>query len=218
MYYNCYRVLQKFLKRSTSPDPMLITPRASASQSGLQKEDSQPIPAPQPQQQVSPLRPLYAPHTYRADGKAVPSEGKTLNEDINKEINKTRLTQKNIISTDEKMIDEPSANNLQQRNVVERPNVKSVGENLFYEEQRKQVMSPLLSRLENNGLRRDDNQAVSGSQAEQPLTELAIKKASTIASSRVIRDKARAEDDELQALQERVNGILNHNLPHDEIH
>ncbi|XP_019883682.1 Golgi integral membrane protein 4 isoform X2 [Camponotus floridanus] len=41
----------KFYRKSTSPDPVPITPRAS--QSALQKEDSQPIPAPQPQQNTA---------------------------------------------------------------------------------------------------------------------------------------------------------------------
>ncbi|XP_011864655.1 PREDICTED: Golgi integral membrane protein 4-like isoform X4 [Vollenhovia emeryi] len=42
---------KKFYARSTSPSSVLVTPRASVSQSALQKEDSQPIPAPQQQQQ-----------------------------------------------------------------------------------------------------------------------------------------------------------------------
>lgn len=198
--------------------------RASAPQSEFQKEDSQPIPAPQPQQQVSPLRPLYAPHNYRADRKPAPSEDKTFNENVNEPNNSTRLVQKNgNINPTGKKIDESSTNDLQQKlqgNVVERPNIKGVGENLLDEEQRRQVMSPPLNRRDNNGPRYDGNQAMSGSQAEQPLTQLANEKTSTIASSRVISSsvKARAEDDELQALQERVNGILNHNLSHDGIH
>ncbi|XP_071570108.1 uncharacterized protein [Temnothorax nylanderi] len=44
---------KKFYARSTSPSSVLVTPRASVSQSALQKEDSQPIPAPQQQQQQS---------------------------------------------------------------------------------------------------------------------------------------------------------------------
>lgn len=216
-YYD-YHVFQKF-RKSTSPDPIPITPRAS--QSALQKEDSQPIPAPQPQQ-VSPLQPLYAfRNIYRADGKAAPSENKMLNENANKKTNNTRLIQKNsnIISTSTKKIDEPSGDDFQQkqqRNVVERPNTKVVGdENLFDEEQRKQVMSPPLNRRDNS-TRHGGNQAVLSSQAEQP--QLAIKKASTAVPNRAVSDKARAEDDELEALQERVNGILNHNLPHNRIH
>lgn len=217
-YYD-YHVFQKFYKKSTSPDPVPITPRAS--QLALQKEDSQPIPAPQPQQ-VSPFQPLYAfRNIYRADGKAAPSENKVLNENANEKTNNTRLIQKNsnIISTSTKKIDEPSGDDFQQkqqRNVVERPNTKIVGdENLFEEEQRKQVMSPPLNRRDNS-TRHGGNQAVLSSQAEQP--QLAIKKASTDVPNRAVSDKARAEDDELQALQERVNGILNHNLPHDRIH
>ncbi|XP_070525321.1 Golgi integral membrane protein 4 isoform X4 [Cardiocondyla obscurior] len=42
---------KKFYARSTSPSSVLMTPRASVSQSALQKEDSQPIPAPQQQPQ-----------------------------------------------------------------------------------------------------------------------------------------------------------------------
>ncbi|XP_029664219.1 Golgi integral membrane protein 4-like isoform X1 [Formica exsecta] len=42
---------KKSYGKSTSPDPVPITPRASAPQSALQKEESQPILAPQPQQQ-----------------------------------------------------------------------------------------------------------------------------------------------------------------------
>lgn len=209
---------QRIYRKSTSPEAMAILPRVSAPQSALQKEDSQPIPAPQPQQQVS-LRPLYAPHNYRTDRKPAPSEDKTLNE-VAHESNNTRLVQTNgnIISTKNKIM-ELSANDFQklQGNVVERPNIKGVGENLFDEEQRRQVMSPPLNRQDNNSPRQDGNQAMSGSQAEQPLTQLAIKKASTIASSRVISVKAHV-DDELQALQERVNGILNQNISHDEIH
>lgn len=220
-YYDCYHIFQKSYRKSTSPDPIPITPRASASQSELQKEDSQPIPAPQPQQ-VSPLQPLYASHNiYHTDGKAVPSGNKMFNKSANKKINNTRFTQKNsnFISTSTKEIDEPSGNDFQQkqqRNVVERPNIKVIGENLFDEEQRKQVMSPPLNRRDDNSSKHGGNQVVLGSQAEQP--QLAIKKASTAASNRAISDKARAEDDELQALQERVNGILNHNLSHDRIH
>lgn len=215
-YYDCFRVFQKFYRRSTSPDPVPISPRASASQSALQKEDSQPIPAPQPQQ-VSPLQARYASrNVYLADGKAAPSENKMLNENADK-INNIRLVKKNsnIISTGAKKIDEPSGNDFQQkqqRNVVERPNIKVIGEDLFNEEQRKQVMSPP---RDDNSSKHGGNQAVLGSQAEQP--QLAIKKASTVVFNRV-NDKTHTEDDELQALQERVNGILNHNLPDDKYH
>lgn len=207
-HYDCYRVFQKFYRRSTSPDSVPITPRASAQQLVLQKEDSQPIPAPQPQQ-VSPLQALYASRNiYLADGKAAPSKNKILNKNAEK-INNIRLVKKNsnIISTSAKKIYEPSGNDFQQkqqRNVVERPNIKVVDEDLIDEEQRKQVMSP-----RNDNSSYGGNQA--GSQAEQP--QLAIKKASTVVSNRAVNDKVRTEDDELQALQERVNGILNHNLP-----
>ncbi|XP_018404223.1 PREDICTED: Golgi integral membrane protein 4-like isoform X2 [Cyphomyrmex costatus] len=42
---------KNFYARSTPPSSVLVTPRASVSQSALPKEDSQPIPAPQQQQQ-----------------------------------------------------------------------------------------------------------------------------------------------------------------------
>lgn len=187
----------------------------------MQKEDSRPIPAPQPQQQVSSLRPLYASRNiYRADGKVASSEDKTLNKDAKEDIN-TRLSQKNgIISTIARKIDEPTNNDFQpkqQKNVVERPNIK-VDEILFDNEQGEQVMSSLLNRRDDTNPKHDGNQAMSGSQAEQPLTQLDIKKASIAASNRMINGKARAGDDELQALEERVNGILNHNLPNNRIH
>ncbi|XP_025988934.1 Golgi integral membrane protein 4 isoform X4 [Solenopsis invicta] len=44
---------KNFYAKSTPPSSVLVTPRASVSQSALQKEDSQPIPAPQQQQQQS---------------------------------------------------------------------------------------------------------------------------------------------------------------------
>lgn len=143
------------------------------------------------------------------------------NKDAKEEIN-TRLIQKNgnIISTIVQKIDEPSNNDFQQKqqkNVVERPNI-NVDETLLDKEQGEQIMSSLLNRRDDINPKHDGNQAMSGSQAEQPLTQLDIKKASIAASNRMISGKARAGDDELQALQERVNGILNHNLPNNRIH
>ncbi|KAL6430881.1 hypothetical protein ACFW04_006995 [Cataglyphis niger] len=211
---------KKSYRKSTSPDPPPITFRASAPQSAFQKEDSRPIPAPQPQQQVS-SRPLYASRNiYRADGKAS-LEDKTLNKDAKEEIN-SRLSQNNgnIISTIARKIDEPTNNDFQQKqqkNVVERPNIK-VDEILFDREQGEQVMSSLLNQRDDTNPKHDGNQAMSGSQAEQPLTQLDIKKASIAAFNGMINGKARAGDDELQALEERVNGILNHNLPNNRIH
>ncbi|XP_029178747.1 Golgi integral membrane protein 4-like [Nylanderia fulva] len=43
--------VKRIYRKSTSPNPVPILPRVSAPQSALQKEDSQPIPAPQSQQQ-----------------------------------------------------------------------------------------------------------------------------------------------------------------------
>jgi len=199
----------------------------------LQKEEnSQPIPAPQQQQQqqVSPPWPIYASRNYRADAGAALSEEKILNEDVNEAANIIRFVQKNgnIVPAGPSEAKEalgeqrePSANDLQrkqQKDVVERPNLASVAleeKHGLDEEQRKQVMSPPLNR-EDDGSRNDSILPASGSQAEQPLVQPAVEGASTAASNRTIV-KSRAEDDELQALQERVNGILNHNVPHNGI-
>jgi len=117
---------------------------------------------------------------------------------------------------------EPSANDFQQKqqkDVVERPNVASVvaleEKRGLDEEQRKQVMSPPLNR-EDDGPRDNSVLLVPGSQAEQPLAQPAVEGASTAASNRTIV-KNLAEDDELRALQERVDGILNHNVLHNRI-
>lgn len=203
-----------------------MIPRASVSQS-LQKEDSQPIPAPQQQQQqVSALQPPYVSHDHRAVG-ATPSVEKTLNDDANEPANDIRFVQQNgnIVPAGPSEVKEigeqhaPSANDLQQKqqkDVDERPNVIREEKNGLEEEQRKQVMSPPLNR-DDNSLRNDNASAVPGSQAEQPLAQPAIEQASTIASGRSTSVKTHVEDDELQALQERVDGILNRDLPHSAI-
>lgn len=205
-----------------------MTPRASVSQSALQKEDSQPIPAPQQQQQqVSVLQPPYVSHDHRAVGDAVPSVEKTLNDDANEPANDIRFVQQNgnIVPAGPSEVKEigeqhePSANDLQQKqqkDVVERPNVIDEKKNDLEEEQRKQVMSPPLNR-DDDGPRNDNASAVPGSQAEQPSAQPAVERASTIASGRSIGVKAHAEDDELQALQERVDGILDRDVPHSGI-
>lgn len=201
-----------------------MTPRASVSQ--LQKEDSQPIPAPQQQQQqVSAPQPPYVSHDRRAGvvGRATPSVEKTLNDDANEPPNDIRFVQQNgnIVPAGPGEVKEigeqrePSANDLQQKqqkNVVERPNVIVEEKNGLEEEQRKQVMSPPLNR-DDDGPRNDNGSAMPGSQAEQPLAQPAVEQASTAASSRSTGVKAHAEDDELQALQERVDGILNRDVP-----
>lgn len=195
------------------------------SQSALQKEDSQPIPAPQQQQQqVSAPQSPYVSHDRRAVGGATPSVEKTLNDDVNEPANDIRFVQQNgnIVPAGPGEVKEigeqhdPSANDLQQKqqkNVVERPNV--IDEEKNEEEQRKQVMSPPLNRGD-DGLRNDAS-AVLSSQAEQLLAQPAVERASTVASSRSTDVKAHAEEDELQALQERVNGIFNRDVPHSGI-
>jgi len=212
-------MFQKLYARSTSPSSILVTPRASVSQSALQKEDSQPIPAPQQQQQqVSAPQSPYVSHDRRAVGGATPSVEKTLNDDVNEPANDIRFVQQNgnIVPAGPGEVKEigeqhePSANDLQQKqqkNVVERPNV--IDEEKNEEEPRKQVMSPPLNRGD-DGLRTDNASAVLSSQAEQPLAQPAVERASS-------RSKAHAEDDELQALQERVNGIFNRDVPHNGI-
>lgn len=214
---------QKFYARSTSPSSVLVTRRASVSQSALQKEDSQPIPAPQQQQQQVSAPQPYMAHDRRAVGGATPSVEKTLNDDANEPANDIRFVQQNgnIVPAGPGEVKEigeqrePSANDLQQKqqkNVVERPNVIDEERNDLEEEQRKQVMSPPLNRGD-DGLRNDNASAVLGSQAEQPLAQPAVERASTVASSRSTDVKAHAEDDELQALQERVDGILDRDVP-----
>ncbi|KYQ48511.1 Golgi integral membrane protein 4 [Trachymyrmex zeteki] len=191
---------KNFYARSTPPSSVLMIPRASMSQSALPKEDSQPIPAPQQQQQVSTPRPSYVSHDRRAVGRTTPSVEKT-NRNV-KEIGEQR---------------EPSANDLEQKqkDVVERPNVINEEKNGFDEEQRKQVMSPPLNRND-DGPRNDNASVVPGSQAEQPLVQPAVERASTVASGRSNDVKAHAEDDELQALQERVDGIFNRDMSHND--
>jgi len=195
------------------------------SQSALQKGDSQPIPAPQQQQQqVSAPQPPYVSHDSRAVGGATPVE-KPLNDDANEPANDIRFVQQNgniVPAGPSEVIGEqrePSANDLeqkQQKDVVERPNVIDEEKNGFDEEQRKQVMSPPLNR-DDDGSRNDNASAVPGSQAEQPLAQPSVERASAVASDRSIDVKAHAEDDELQALQERVDGIFNRDVPHSGI-
>lgn len=196
------------------------------SQSALPKEDSQPIPAPQQQQQVSTPRPSYVSHDRRAVGRTTPSVEKTnRNDDANEPANNIRFVQQdgNIVPAgpiEVKEIGEqrePSANDLEQKqkDVVERPNVINEEKNGFDEEQRKQVMSPPLNRND-DGPRNDNASVVPGSQAEQPLVQPAVERASTVASGRSNDVKAHAEDDELQALQERVDGIFNRDMSHND--
>ncbi|XP_024893076.1 Golgi integral membrane protein 4-like isoform X1 [Temnothorax curvispinosus] len=144
---------KKFYARSTSPSSVLVTPRASVSQSALQKEDSQPIPAPQQQQQqVSAPQPPYVSHDRRAVGGATPSVEKTLNDDANEPANDIRFVQQNgnIVPAGPGEVKEigeqrePSANDLQQKqqkDVVERPNVMDDEKNGLEEEQRKQSVA-----------------------------------------------------------------------------
>ncbi|XP_011696191.1 PREDICTED: Golgi integral membrane protein 4 [Wasmannia auropunctata] len=149
---------KKFYARSTPPSSVLVTPRASVSQSALQKEDSQPIPAPQQQQpqQVSAPRPPYVSHDGRAVGGATPSVEKTLNDDANEPANDIRFVQQNgnivpagpsevkEIGEQQQQQREPSANSLEQKqlkDVVERPNVVDEEKSGFDEEQRKQSVA-----------------------------------------------------------------------------
>ncbi|KYN29125.1 Golgi integral membrane protein 4 [Trachymyrmex cornetzi] len=214
---------KNFYARST-PSSVLMTPRASVSQSALPKEDSQPIPAPQ-QQQVSAPRPPYVSHDRRAVGRTTSSvEKMNRNDDVNEPANNIRFVQQNgnIVPagpSEMKEIGEqrgPSANDLeqkQQKDVVERPNVVDEEKTGFDEEQRKQVMLPPLNRND-DGTRNDNVSVVPGSQAEQPLAQLAVERASTVAFGR--SNDVKAEDDELQALQERVDGILNRDVPNND--
>ncbi|KYN37556.1 Golgi integral membrane protein 4 [Trachymyrmex septentrionalis] len=211
---------KNFYARSTPPSLVLMTPRASVSQSALPKEDSQPIPAPQQQQQVSAPRPPYVSHDRRAVGRTTPSvEKMNRNDDVNEPANNIRFVQQNgniVPAGPSEMKEigeqrEPSANDLeqkQQKDVVERPNIINEEKNGFDEEQRKQVMSPPLNRND-DGPRNDNVLVVPGSQAEQPLAQPAIERASTVVSGRSNDVKVHAEDDELQALQERrFNSLL----------
>lgn len=218
---------KNFYARSTPPSSVLMTPRASVSQSMLPKEDLQPIPAPQ-QQQVSAPRPPYVSHDRRAVGRTTPSvEKMNRNDDVNEPANNIRFVQQNgniVPAGPSEMKEigeqrEPSANDLEQKlkqkDVVERPNIMNEEKNGFDEEQRKQVMSPPLNRND-DGPRNDNVLVVPGSQAEQPLAQPAVERASTVASGRSNDVKAHAEDDELQALQERVDGILNRDIPNND--
>ncbi|EFN85270.1 hypothetical protein EAI_15707 [Harpegnathos saltator] len=213
--------------RSTSPGPSLVSPEASA----LQKDGgSQPIPAPQQQQQqppppqaqqVSSLQPLHAPRDNHADG-AAESEEK-LNDDANEPAGDIRFVQRNgnIVPADASDLKEvageqppQSTNDLQQRqqkNVVERPDVaeklaplgnENGGKNGHSEEQNKQVIPP--PNRPDDGARNNDI-PVAGSQAEVPLVGSLVEKTSrTAALDRPVAGVgARAEDDELQALQDR---------------
>lgn len=146
---------KNFYAKSTPPSSVLVTPRASVSQSALQKEDSQPIPAPQQQQQqVSAPRPPYVSHDRNTIGGATPSVEKTLNDDINEPVNDIRFVQQNgnIVPagpSEAKEINEQresSANDLQQKqqqqkDVVDRPNVVDEEKNGLDEEQRKQSVT-----------------------------------------------------------------------------
>ncbi|KAG5341773.1 GOLI4 protein, partial [Acromyrmex charruanus] len=143
---------KNFYARSTPPSSVLMTPRASVSQSVLPKEDSQPIPAPQ-QQQVSAPRPPYVSHDRRAVRRTTPSvEKMNRNDDVNEPANNIRFVQQNgniVPAGPSEMKEigeqrEPSANDLEQKqlkDVVERPNIMNEEKNGFDEEQRKQSMS-----------------------------------------------------------------------------
>lgn len=194
-------------------------------QSALQKEGSQPIPAPQQQQQqqqVSPPQPLHAPRDNRADGAAQTEE--KLNDDANEPFGDIKFAQRNdnIVPADANDPREvgyeqspQSANDLQQRqqkNVVERPDVaekvapagnENGGKN--DKKQSKQVISPP---DRDDGVRNNDI-PVTGSQAEVPLAGSLVEKMSKAAAlGRPLAVEAHTEDDELHALQERVDGIF----------
>ncbi|XP_018404221.1 PREDICTED: Golgi integral membrane protein 4-like isoform X1 [Cyphomyrmex costatus] len=146
---------KNFYARSTPPSSVLVTPRASVSQSALPKEDSQPIPAPQQQQQqqVSAPRPPYVSYDRRTVGRTTPSvEKMNRNDDANEPANSIRFVQKNgnIVPAGPNEVKEigeqrePSANDLeqkQQKEVVKRPNVINEEKNDFDEEERKQMVS-----------------------------------------------------------------------------
>lgn len=216
----CGYVFQRSYARSTPSGPSLVTPGALAPQSSLQKGGSQPIPAPQQQQQVSPPQPLHAPRDYRADGAALSEE--RLNDDAN-EVADTRFVQRNgnIVPADpgdvKELGEQREPNDFQQKqqkNVVERPNVESPfgDENDAKkepdEEQRKQVMSPL--NRDDRGSKNNDV-PVADSQAEVPLAPPVVKASRVAASDRPIGIRTRAVVDKLQTLRERVDGILSRN-------
>ncbi|XP_071570106.1 uncharacterized protein [Temnothorax nylanderi] len=169
---------KKFYARSTSPSSVLVTPRASVSQSALQKEDSQPIPAPQQQQQqVSAPQPPYVSHDRRAVGGATPSVEKTLNDDANEPANDIRFVQQNgnIVPAGPGEVKEigeqrePSANDLQQKqqkDVVERSNVIDDEKNGLEEEQRKQSVAS--SRKAENTTAASNANLVSPSVVDKP--------------------------------------------------
>lgn len=195
-----------------------MTPEALVPKSSLQK-GSQPIPAPQPQQQVSPPQPLHAPRDYRADEAALSAD--RLTDDVKESID-ARFAQRNdnivpVGPGDVKELGEHREPNdsqqKQQKNVVERPNVErpfddgNGDKKEPDEEQRKQVMS-LLNR--DDGSKKNDV-PVADSQAEVPLAPPVEKTSKATTSVRPIANEVRVEDDELQALQERVGGILNRN-------
>ncbi|XP_011864652.1 PREDICTED: Golgi integral membrane protein 4-like isoform X2 [Vollenhovia emeryi] len=170
---------KKFYARSTSPSSVLVTPRASVSQSALQKEDSQPIPAPQQQQQqVSAPQPPYVSYDHRAVGGATPSVEKALNDDVNEPANDIRFVQQNgnIVPAGPGEVKEngeqrePSANDLQQRqqkDVVERPNVVDEEKNGLEEEQRKQSVAS--SRRAQNITAANNVNSVSPSLLDKPM-------------------------------------------------
>lgn len=198
----------------------------------LQKEDSQPIPAPQQQQQqqqVSSPQPLHAPRDNRADGAAQLEE--KLNDDANEPAGDIRFVQRdgNIVPADASDLKEVGgeqspqlANDPQQRqhkNVVERPDVaekvapagdENGDKNGHNEEQNKQVIPPP---NQDDGPKNNDI-PMADSQAEVPLVGSLVEKTSRAPAlgRPVVGVEARADDDELQALQERVGGILNHNV------
>lgn len=208
-----------------------MSPDASAIHSALQKEGSQPIPAPQQQQQqqpqVSSPQPLHAPRDNHAD-RAAQSEER-LNDDANEPAGDIRFVQRdgNIVPADASDLKEIAGeqspqmpNDLQQRqqkNVVERPDVAEkvapIGDengDKHHEEQDKQVIPPP---NRDDGLRNNDI-LMAGSQAEVPLIVSVVEKTSISSGfdRPAVGVKMRAEDDELQALQERVGGILSHNV------
>ncbi|XP_070525320.1 Golgi integral membrane protein 4 isoform X3 [Cardiocondyla obscurior] len=92
---------KKFYARSTSPSSVLMTPRASVSQSALQKEDSQPIPAPQQQPQNGNIVP------------AGPSEVKEMGEQHEPSANDLQQKQQKDVVERPNIIDEEK-NNLEE--------------------------------------------------------------------------------------------------------
>lgn len=191
---------------------------SASQQPSLPKKDSQPIPA--PQQQVSPPWSLHTSPSYTRNhtaGETTTLEKRSNDDELVNDVHSFFVQRHGIIvpADPNELKETPgrqfSGNDFQQKqegHVVERPDVENTirkehNARSNVEKQKKQVMSPPL-------LNRDDNSRnvipiVAASQAEQPS---ASKRASKYAAPEP--NKIRAENNELQDLEDRVDGILDH--------